>query len=97
MVYEDFKDTPGRAASDKVLRDKTYNVHKNSKYNRYKRGLALMVYEFFDEKFSGTNTSGGAVKNETMSNQHPSEKDDAIYHRIRYLISKKVVLHMFFS
>ena len=58
-----------------------------------------MVYEFFDEKFPGTNTSGGTVKNETffMSNQHPSEKYDANYHRIRYLISKKVVSHMFFS
>ena len=32
-----------------------------------------MVYEFFDEQFPGTSTSGGAVKNETMSNQHPSE------------------------
>ena len=80
MVYGDFKDTPGRAASDKVLRDKTFNIHKNSKYNRYERGLALMVYEFFDEKFPGTNTSGGTVKNETffMSNQHPSEKYDPI-------------------
>ena len=33
MVYEDFKDLKRRTASDKVLRDKAFNIAKNSKYD----------------------------------------------------------------
>ena len=33
MPYEDFKDLAKRAASDKVLRDKAFNIAKNSKYD----------------------------------------------------------------
>ena len=46
MPYEDFKDLAKRAASDKVLRDKAFNIAKNSKYDGYQRGLASMVYNF---------------------------------------------------
>ena len=35
MVYGDFKDLPRRTASDKVLRDKVFNIAKNPKYCRY--------------------------------------------------------------
>ena len=34
----------GRTASDKILRDKTFNFAKNSKYDGYERGLASMAY-----------------------------------------------------
>ena len=33
MTYGDFKDLPRRKASDKVLRDKTFNIAKKPKYN----------------------------------------------------------------
>ena len=39
-----------RTASDKILRDKTFNIAKNSKYDGYHRGLASVVYKFFDKK-----------------------------------------------
>ena len=39
-----------RTASDKFLRDKTFNIAKNPKYDGYQRGLASMVYKFFDKK-----------------------------------------------
>ena len=53
--YGDFKDLPRRAASDKVLHDKAFNIAKNQKYDGCLRGLASMVYLFifFDKKFSG--------------------------------------------
>ena len=35
-----------RTASDKVLRDKAFNIAKNPKYDEYQRGLASMVYKF---------------------------------------------------
>ena len=43
-----------RTASDKVLRDKAFNIAKNPKYDRYQRGPASMVYTFFDKKSSGS-------------------------------------------
>ena len=65
MAYENFKDLLRRTASDKVLRD----IAANPKYHGYRRGLASMDYKFFDKKTSGANTSGGAVKSETMWHQ----------------------------
>ena len=50
MAYGDFKDLTKRTASDKILRDKTFNIAKNAKYDEYQRGLASMVYKFFDKK-----------------------------------------------
>ena len=43
MVYGDFKDLKRRTASDKVLRDKAFNIAKNPKYDGYQRGLASKV------------------------------------------------------
>ena len=50
-TYGDFKDLPRRTASDKVLRDKAFNIAKNPKYDGYQCGLASIVYRFFDKKF----------------------------------------------
>ena len=44
------KDLARRTAADKVLRDKAFNIAKDPKYDRYQRGLASMVYNFFDKK-----------------------------------------------
>ena len=43
MTYGDFKDLSKGTASDKVLRDKVFNVANNPKYDGYQRGLASMV------------------------------------------------------
>ena len=43
IAYRDFKDLPRRAASDKVLCDKAFNIAKNPKCNEYQLGLASMV------------------------------------------------------
>ena len=59
MAYGDFKDIKRRTASDKILRDKAFNIAKNPKYDGYQRGLASMVYKFFGKKSTG----GGIVNN----------------------------------
>ena len=43
MAYGDFKDIARRTASDKILRDKAFNIAKNPKYDGYQRGLASIV------------------------------------------------------
>ena len=69
MAYGDFKYLTRITASDKILRDKAFNIAKNLKYNGYQRGLASMVYKCFDEK-----TSGSGIKNENMSDQQLAEE-----------------------
>ena len=48
MAYGDFKYLTRRTASDKILREKAFNIAKNPKYDGYQRGRAPMVYNFFD-------------------------------------------------
>ena len=50
MAYGDFKDLTKRTVVDKVLRDKAFNIARDLKYDGYKRGLASMVYKFFNKK-----------------------------------------------
>ena len=57
MAYGDFKDLKRRTQSDKVL--KGIEVASNPKYNGYRRGLASMVYKFFDKK-----SKRSGIKNE---------------------------------
>ena len=79
MAYGDFKDLARRTASDKVLRDKAFNIAKSPKYDGYQRGLASMVYTFFDKKSasgSGVTTLANkpALNNEIKQNlQLPEE------------------------
>ena len=62
IVYGDFKDLKRRTFSDKVLRDKAFNIAKNPKYDGYQRGLASMVYKFFDKKSKGTSIANNSIK-----------------------------------
>ena len=59
MAYGDFKNLAKRRVSDKVLKDKAFNIAKNPKYHGYQRGLASMVYKFFHKK----SASGSGVAN----------------------------------
>ena len=54
MAYSKSKHLVKRTQSDKVLRDKTFKIASDSKYDGYQRGLASMVYKFFDKKSSGS-------------------------------------------
>ena len=63
MAYGNFENLPRRTASDDILCDKAFQ------YDGYKRGLASMVYRYFNKK-----ASGGAIKNENMSNKELAEE-----------------------
>ena len=49
-AYGDLKDLAKRTAADRVLRDKAFKIASDQKYDGYQRGLASMVYRFFDKK-----------------------------------------------
>ena len=63
MTYGDFKDLNRRTLAE-VLRDKSFNIAKDPKYDGYQRGHASMVYKFFDKK-----TYGIGIKKENISNK----------------------------
>ena len=72
IAYGDFKYLNRRTAADKVLCNKAFNLAKNSKHDGCQRGLASMVYKFFDKKpasLVNKSTSGGTFKNEIISNK----------------------------
>ena len=71
MAYRDFKDLVRRTASDKVLREKAFNIAKNPKYDGYEKGLASMVYTFFDKKYA---SGSGIANNEIKQNLNLPEK-----------------------
>ena len=64
MTYGEFMDLPRRTSYDNALRDKIFNIAKNPKYDGYQRGLASMVYTFFNKKsawLGKKSVSGGTV------------------------------------
>ena len=73
MAYGDFKDLATRTASDKVLRDKVFNIAKSLKYDGYQRGLAYALHEYLGKRFvgSGVNT---LAENEIKQNHQSAEE-----------------------
>ena len=57
----DHKDLINRTEADKVLRDKAYDIASNPKYDGYQRGLASMVYKFFDKKSMGSGIASSSI------------------------------------
>ena len=51
------------------MRDKAFNIAKNRKYEGYQRGLASMVYKYFDKK-----SSGSGIKNENTTDKQLAEE-----------------------
>ena len=57
-AHSDSKDLTKRIVADKISKNKAFNIAKDPKYDGHQRGLASMVYKFFDKKseVSGVNT-----------------------------------------
>ena len=51
-AYSDSKDLTKRTVADKILKNRAFNIAKDKKYDGYQRGLASMVYKYFDAKIS---------------------------------------------
>ena len=64
MAYKKYKDLERRTQSDVVLKNKTPKIAGNPKYNGYERGLATIVYNFFDKK-----SKGSGLKNQQLADE----------------------------
>ena len=69
MTYGYFKELKRRKFSDKILRDKAFNFATNLKYDGYQRGLAFMVYKFFDKKSAGSGVNIEVKHNEQLAKE----------------------------
>ena len=69
MVYWDFKDIARRTASDKILRNKAFNIAKNPKYDGYQRVLASTVYKIFDKKSKRSGVNIEVKRNEQLAKE----------------------------
>ena len=68
-AYSDSKNLTKRTIVDKILRDKAFNIAKDKKYDGYQRGLASMVYKFFDSKVASPDK-----KSEGSGSKHVNTK-----------------------
>ena len=66
MAYGKSNNLIKRAQSDSVLKDNAFKIANNPNYDGYQRGLASMVYNFFDKisKGSGINEPNYQLANE---------------------------------
>ena len=67
MAYGKSKYLAKITQSDKVLRDKAFKMAKDPKYDGYQRGLASMVYRFFDTKSSEVMLTLNQIINSQMN------------------------------
>ena len=69
MAYGKYKDLERRTQSDKVLKDKVFEIANNPKYDECQRGLASMVYKFFNKKSKGTGIKNEITENQQLANE----------------------------
>ena len=63
-AYSDNKDLAKRTISDKIVKDRVYEIAKNRNYDGSQRALESMVYIFFDKK-----TGSGIIVNEQLAKE----------------------------
>ena len=67
-AFSDSKDLTKRTFADKILKNKAFDIANDPKYDGYQKGLASMVYKFFDSKVS---ESGAKL---TLQNEQLAEE-----------------------
>ena len=97
-AYADHKDLINRTKSDKVLRDKAYDIASNPEYDGYQRGLVSMVYKFFDKKSTAEPSSlerMGSGITEDMTKPSSSILADELHKPIIEKFDKRKVYSQF--
>ena len=87
----DHKDLINRTKSHKALRDKAYDIASNPEYNGYQRGLASMVYKFFEKKSIGS----GAKKLQDTAKPSSSKLADELHKPVIKKFNKRKVYSQF--
>ena len=92
-AYADYKDLTNRSQADKVLKDRAFEIASDLKYDGYERGLASMVYKFFDKKSSGSgaiNKSNVKLANELHKPLLKSLVNAKCTHRLKTIFGELI-------
>ena len=89
IAYGDFKDLVRRTASDRILRDKAFNIAKNPKYDGYQRGLAYMAFNFYDKK-----SKGSGIDNNNLIKQNIELAEEYINQLLKKFQKEKFILDL---
>ena len=78
-----------RTQSEKLLRDKPFEIASNPKYDGYQEGLASVVYRFFNKKSKGSGIK--SMSNQQLANElHESiirkYERRKVYHLLKIII-----------
>ena len=80
MAYGKSKDLVKRTQSDKFLRDKAFKIASDPKYDGYQRGLASMLYKFFNKKSKGSGITTNEFNYQLANELHkPKFKKRKVY------------------
>ena len=92
-AYSDSKDLTKRTVADKILKNKAFDIAKDPKYDGYQRGLASMVYKFFDSKVASPDKksvgSGAKHVNTKITPRNEQLADELLKPIIRKLKKKR--------
>ena len=91
MAYGKSKDLVKITQSDKALKDKAFKILSNPKYYGYQRGLASMVYKFFDKKSRGSGISA------SLANKSANEPSYQLENELHKPIIKKIKKRKFYA
>ena len=95
-AYSDSKDLTKRTVANKILKNKAFDIAKDPKYDGYQRGLASMVYKFFDSKVASPDKksvgSGAKHVNTKLTPQNEQLADELHKPIIRKVLTRKVYL-----
>ena len=69
MAYGKCKDLERRTQTDKALKNKAFAIANNPNYDGYQRGLASMIYKFFDKNSKGTGLKNEIKQSQQLANE----------------------------
>ena len=82
-----------RTQSDKFLKNKAFKIANNPKYDGYQRGLASMVYNFFDKKSASLNKKSSG----SGANKFANERNYQLANELRKPIIIKFIKRKLYS
>ena len=85
-AYTDSKDLAKRTISDKIWKERVYEIAINLKYDEYQRGLASMAYKCFDKKTGSEATVNEELPQKLRKSVIKTFKRRKVYARFKYNI-----------
>ena len=91
MAYGEYHHLTKRTQPDKVLKGKAFEIASNPKYDGYQRGLASMVFKFFDKKSEGNGIK--SMPNQQLAKQFMNQLPEK-FKKEKFILHLKSIFGM---